>query len=278
MSAVSLAEQFEREGYAVARGVFSAEEVEALLAHLMAMREEPCRGDDPPLDRESSEPLQRFPRIMHPHQWDERSRAMMLDERLGTMLTEMLGETPYAVQTMVYFKPAGARGQALHQDQFYLNVSPGTCVAAWVALDRCDRENGCMAVVPGSQNLPVLCPVAADTEQSFTDITVPVPEGMEEVPIEMEPGDVLFFNGSVIHGSGPNLSADRFRRSFIAHYATADVVTIGRYYSAAWTFAGDAVRLGEGEGLATCGEYVAVGGRTELRERPYGASAPTKAH
>jgi CRP-like cAMP-binding protein len=34
----------------------------------------------------------------------------------------------------------------------------------------------------------------------------------------MEPGDVLFFNGSTIHVSGPNKSTDRFRRSIIFHY------------------------------------------------------------
>jgi hypothetical protein len=32
---------------------------------------------------------------------------------------------------MIYFKAAGARGQALHQDQYYLRVNPGTCCAAW---------------------------------------------------------------------------------------------------------------------------------------------------
>jgi ectoine hydroxylase-related dioxygenase (phytanoyl-CoA dioxygenase family) len=33
----------------------------------------------------------------------------------------------------------------------------------------------------------------------------------------MEPGDVLFFNGQVIHGSLPNRSSTRFRRALIAH-------------------------------------------------------------
>ena len=47
-------------------------------------------------------------------------------------LTGLLGNEPYAAQTMVYFKPAGSRGQALHQDNYYLRVHPGTCMAAWM--------------------------------------------------------------------------------------------------------------------------------------------------
>jgi phytanoyl-CoA hydroxylase len=104
---------------------------------------------------------------------------------------------------MCYFKPPGARGQALHQDNFFLRASPGTCVAAWLALDRADEANGCLLVVPGSHRWPILCTTAADTAQSFTDITVPLPPGTRPRPVPMEPGDVLFFNGSLVHGSSP---------------------------------------------------------------------------
>ncbi len=34
----------------------------------------------------------------------------------------------------------------------------------------------------------------------------------------MGPGDALFFAGKTIHGSYPNLTQDRWRRSFICHY------------------------------------------------------------
>ena len=80
---------------------------------------------------------------------------------------------------MLYFKPAGARGQALHQDNFYLRAQPGTCLAAWMALDPCDEANGCMQIVPGSHRWPLLCTEKADTGASFTDVTVPLPPGQE---------------------------------------------------------------------------------------------------
>ena len=52
----------------------------------------------------------------------------MLDSRIEGILTELMGDSPLAVQSMFYFKPPGARGQDFHQDNFYLKVKPGTCM------------------------------------------------------------------------------------------------------------------------------------------------------
>jgi ectoine hydroxylase-related dioxygenase (phytanoyl-CoA dioxygenase family) len=246
--------QFQRDGYAVARGLFSAEEVTRYREHYMAMNE--SRQDELDKRLNENEPLARFPRIMQPHRFDELSLNWLTDNRLDTWLSGLLGASPYAVQTMVYFKPAGSRGQALHQDQFFLRVQPGTCVAAWMALDHCDEENGCLQVIPGTHDLPVLCSKDADTTVSFTKDTVEVPEGMEPVPVVMEPGDVLFFNGQVIHGSGPNVSQDRFRRALIGHYAVADAEKIAQWYHPVLRMDGSEVDLGVSETGGPCGIWV----------------------
>ena len=87
---------------------------------------------------------------MHPHEINGLAlRASCWTPGCGTVLEALLGEEVLAAQSMFYFKPPGARGQALHQDNFYLRVEPGTCVAAWVACDVIDRDNGGLEVVPG---------------------------------------------------------------------------------------------------------------------------------
>ena len=43
---------------------------------------------------------------------------------------------------------------------------------------------------------------------------------------------MLFFNGSVIHGSTPNSSKDRFRRSFICHYVPQSTAEMSHFYTA----------------------------------------------
>lgn len=257
--------EYNATGYSIARGLLSPTEVATLRDHYMNLRASGSYpGDLSGVDLTSEDPLNRFPRMIHMHRWDEVSLRFLLDSRINACLTALLGAEPYAVQTMLYFKPAGARGQALHQDQFYLRVQPGTCMAAWLALDPCDEENGCMQVVPNTQSLPVLCPEAANTKESFTDVTVPLPDGLHSVPVIMDAGDVLFFNGSLIHGSYPNRSTDRFRRALISHYIVGDAERVGGFYQPVLRMDGSAVTLAESEGGGPCGVWNEVNGRSEV--------------
>lgn len=255
-------EQFTQNGYTVARGLFSPGEVTRYRDHYMTLRAAGSYpGDTAGVDVTSNDPLKRFPRMIHMHRWDEISLRWMLEPRINAWLTALSGIEPYAVQTMLYFKPAGARGQALHQDQYYLRVQPGTCLAAWLALDDCDEENGCLQVVPGTHNLPLLCTVKADTTQSFTDVTVPLPEGVGPAPVVMAAGDVLFFNGQLIHGSFPNTSADRFRRSLIGHYIVGDAEKVAQFYHPALRMDGTPVELDVSAQGGPCGVWVTQEGK-----------------
>ncbi len=259
-------ETFDQEGYVIARGLFPPAEVAALIDHYMFLRQNGrYKGDSAgvatPNGDPAADPLKQFPRMIHMHRWDELSLKWILDPRFRQGLATLLGADPFAVQTMIYFKPPGARGQALHQDQFYLQVQPGTCMAAWLALDDCDEENGCLQVVPGSHTLPELCIEEADISQSFTDVTVPLPEGVTPEPVLMQAGDVLFFNGQLIHGSFPNTSADRFRRSLIGHYIMGSAEKVSKYYHPVLRMDGSVVDLGNSERGGPCGVWVEEDGR-----------------
>lgn len=251
---------FGEKGFAVAPGLFK-DEAPGYIAHFMQLRESGEYPDDlVPADKGSSDPLRQYPRMIHMHRWDQTSLGFLVDPRIRSCFQLITGDEPYAVQTMLYFKPPGARGQALHQDQFYLQVHPGTCLAAWLALDDCDEANGCMQLVPGSHTLPLLCAVEADTNQSFTDVTVPLPEGMKPEPVQMKAGDVLFFNGQVIHGSYPNTTKDRFRRALIGHYVEGAAEKVGEFYHPVLRMDGSTVEFGVNAGGGPCGDWVNVDG------------------
>jgi ectoine hydroxylase-related dioxygenase (phytanoyl-CoA dioxygenase family) len=261
----SVVEQFRRDGYVTAAGLFSADEVARYRDHFMRLRAAGSYpGDHAGVDAKSNDPLKRYPRMIHMHRWDDLSLQWLIDPRIDHWLTGLLGKSPYAVQTMLYFKPAGARGQALHQDQYYLRVQPGTCMAAWLALDACDEANGCLQVVPGTHTLPLLCTVKADTTQSFTDVTVPLGAGMQPVPVLMEPGDVLFFNGQLVHGSFPNTTTDRFRRSLIGHYIMGDAQKVAQFYHPALRMDGSVVELEVSERGGACGVWVEEDGAPKV--------------
>jgi phytanoyl-CoA hydroxylase len=231
----TLSAQFAREGYALARGLFSAVEVEEIRTLFARMHAESVPGYyEPRKPRDGVEnpddPLFQYPRVMMPHRFNARAKEFMLHPGVAAHLRAFFGQEPVATQSMFYFKPPGARGQALHQDQFYLLVEPGTCIAAWTAIDDCDAENGAMYIVPKTQDAPIVCPETANRSESYTTHFVPVPKGHKAELVEMKAGDTLFFNGALIHGSGPNRSKTRFRRSFICHYAAGNVQKISSGY------------------------------------------------
>lgn len=239
-----LIRQFRRDGFAVVRSLITRQEVDEIRTTFMdANADGPVEGLSEIKRWDASgqqaydpaDPLAFYPRMMHPHKHLDKpvgplSMRYMLDRRIETYLAAFMGEQPYAAQSMFYFKPPGARGQDFHQDNFYLKVKPGTCMAAWFAIDDCDAENGGMMCVPETADYAIQCPEPADSKLYFTTEHVPIPEGKTAVLPTMKAGDVLFFNGSVIHGSGPNRSTTRFRRSFICHYLPQSTTEISKYY------------------------------------------------
>jgi ectoine hydroxylase-related dioxygenase (phytanoyl-CoA dioxygenase family) len=255
---------FHRDGYHIARGLFSPQEAAEIRDAFMAQN---ANGPVPGLSETSrknvaaydpNDPLSRFPRMMNPHRHPDKpvgplSLKYLLDKRIEDHLTDLMGEEPIAAQTMFYFKPPGARGQDFHQDNFYLRVKPGTCYAAWVAVDECDEENGTMSVVPTSNAMDIVCPEKANSELFFTTEHIDIPAGMQAVPCILKPGDVLFFNGSIIHGSFPNTSKTRFRRSFICHYVPASCIEVSEWYKPLLRFNGQPTEKAKATGGGPCG-------------------------
>ena len=249
-----MSDAWQRDGYVIVRRLFSPAE----LAELVGALHELYAGGSVPdcfeVTPDAEDPLDRFPRMMHPHRVSSTAMHWMLHPRLEPILRELLGDTPVAAQSMFYWKPPGGRGQALHQDNYYLRSSPTTCVASWLAVDPATRDNGGLFVVPGSHRLQVFCPEQANLSLSFANELVRVPAGMSQVPADLDPGDVLLFGGSVIHGSEPNRTSDRFRRSFICHYVGESAREISWYYKPLYHFDGTAVDLPDADGGGPCGD------------------------
>ncbi|HLK61310.1 MAG TPA: phytanoyl-CoA dioxygenase family protein [Chthonomonadaceae bacterium] len=216
-------------GYHIERNAFTPEEVAAMIAHYMALNAEGGHPGDfagVPTKTASAapDPLARYPRQIQMHLWDPQTRQWMEDPRLTSVIAALTGQTPCLLQTMLYFKPPGSRGQSFHQDNLYLRTTP--LMAAWVALDAADRENGAMEMVRGSHLLGLLPCRLADTDLSFTDSETVVPSGLPHDLIALAPGDVVFFGGLTVHGSMPNTTKDRFRRAFICHYEGENALPI----------------------------------------------------
>ena len=246
--------QFETEGYLIVKEVFHPGEVDEIRLTFDEIGQTTIPGHfEPDLSADRSDPLKRFPRVMHPHRFNPVAMKYMLHPGVMAILEDLYGEEAYAAQSMFYYKPPGSRGQALHQDNFYLKVEPGNCIAAWTAIDRCDEENGCMLLVPKTNTYEIVCPDVSDSKESFTTHYVKPPKDEKPVPAVMDPGDVLFFNGNLIHGSYRNKSKDRFRRAFICHYANSSADKISRWYNPLYRADGTTLELEGNPDGGPCG-------------------------
>jgi hypothetical protein len=114
-----------------------------------------------------------------------------------------------------------------------------------------------------SRQSPLAAPLHENRRhhQSFTDVTVPVPEDAEPVSVFMEPGDVLFFNGSLVHGSYPNTTADQFRRSLIAHYVAGEAEQATRHLNPLYRMDGTTFDIVDSPGGGPCGVWVDQDGK-----------------
>lgn len=255
----TLTGEFAERGYAVAKGLISKDEVKSLNDFFAEVHRNPPEGHySRASDLEAGDDiLKLYPRVMNPHRFSPDVRGYMTDPRIAEHLGSFFGEEPLGVQSMLYFKPPGARGQKMHQDQFYLQVSPGTCIAAWIALDPVDMDNGGLIVVPFTNNLPVDCTNVGKPGSYDPDgKAIPIPKGYHGECPSLEPGDAIFFNGSLIHGSGSNKTHDRWRRSLIFHYVGESCRTISSYYHPLVRMDGSEVEREATTAGGPCGAHV----------------------
>lgn len=111
-----------------------------------------------------------------------------------------------------------------HQDMWYFSQRSQITqsVAIWLALDEADEENGCLWVVPESHTGKLydhVEPSGEYNQQEFREVLEA--REMEEIPVPLRSGGALFFDGRLLHRSGPNFSK-RDRTCYVIHNTSAD--------------------------------------------------------
>jgi len=124
---------------------------------------------------------------------------------------------PRLFQDMALLKPPRiGREKPWHQDHAFFDFSLDTrFLGVWIALDEATLENGCMHVLDaGHQAGPRLHFRRRDFQICDTELL-----GHHSVAFPFEPGDALFFDGLLPHGTPANDSPRR-RRALQFHYCT----------------------------------------------------------
>ncbi|MEM0962708.1 MAG: phytanoyl-CoA dioxygenase family protein [Bacteroidota bacterium] len=164
---------------------------------------------------------------------------LISDDRLLDVAQEYVGPDIALFASHYIAKPPYDGKQVLwHQDGSYWPLEPMEVVTLWLAADDTDAENGCLRILPGTQNERLLS--WEELEKSTDDSDVlgsgMRPEDVDEdaaIDLEMAAGDVEVHHPNVIHGSNANTSP-RWRRGLTIRYipASTRIVTDGTWISA----------------------------------------------
>lgn len=235
-AATTYADDYVEQGYIVVPGLLDAAECGEIIedAARFARGEYPLQGAPADLaaDASDDEALRKILAIHFPHLVSDVAMRALKHPGICDVLGEIVGaHIPHwdgsvkAMQSMLFVKPPGFPGQAWHQDERFIPTRDRSLIGVWIALDDATDENGCLRVIPGSQQPGLIYRFKAhgrpdefdptDEAYGFDDST--------EVLVEVAAGSVIFFNGYLLHRSRKNRS-DRYRRALVNHYCSGSTL------------------------------------------------------
>lgn len=145
------------------------------------------------------------------------------DDRLLDIAEQFIG-SDIALFAAHYIAKKPETGQAVqwHQDGSYWPLEPMEVTTLWVAGTPSTVENGCMRVIPGTQNDKLLQRrdlVDLDTDKYVLAVGIRTDQIDESqaVDLELEAGDISIHNPQIIHGSNANTS-DQWRVGLTLRY------------------------------------------------------------
>lgn len=222
--------QYARDGYCVARGLVPAEqlaraseEVWAALPSLSAQEALPAGHPHLLSPEERGAPLS----VHAPHSSSPAAAELMSFAPLTGLRDALIGEGARWAQSMLFFKPPGAPGQAWHQDERFLPTPDRSLLGVWVAIDAAGEENGGLWVAPGSHEGDLLPSRPCQDEEEFDGTPECFGDELKRLlalrpPLlpPLAPGDALCFHGALLHRSLRNRAA-RPRRALVLHAVSA---------------------------------------------------------
>ena len=202
-------ENYKQQGYVVPRWRYPAKSIEMMQRLVQELIEaNPDHYQEqlvcPHLPQGATKPM-----VSERHQ-DFLNLAM--EEGVRKILGQILGPDVLLWGSQLFCKPA-AVGMEIpwHQDGAYWPIRPLANISAWIAIDRVRRENACLKVIPGS-HLNGLKPHQIDSRKNLALDRTVNPEHLnkqEAVDIELKPGELVFFDVYLMHGSNANTSGER---------------------------------------------------------------------
>ncbi len=213
---------YQTNGYLLKKGLVSQEDISQIQVEIEdihnRMAENPIEGIGiswEVYDSEDHPP--RIKQLMHSELVSPTLNSLLRSAALLDVLEAMMGPDISLFHSKLLPK-AGGDGTSIpwHQDYAYWKNEDNkpVMINCQLAISEANLYNGCIQFVPGSHNWGL-----QEHERKHQTFGVFLPGHYQEredaVAVEMEPGDGVFFNALIIHGSAPNNSdSDRLMNTF----------------------------------------------------------------
>ncbi len=223
-------EFYQDQGYLVANQLLIPSEIEILNQETIEIFRG-NRGDIEGIvkmaeNASEEEVLKSYIAIHFPHKISDVILNYVKHKKVSEILSGIISPNVKCMQSMLFVKAPRKRGQSWHQDEFYIPTRDRSLTGVWIAMDDATIENGCLWVIPGSHNEGYIRKRVRNKNDEFSDNDVcdlsPYSEENDAIPVEVKKGDVVFFNGYLLHSSLRNKTKSRFRRALVNHYMSAE--------------------------------------------------------
>ena len=250
---VKLKETYERDGYAVVRGVFNSAEVAEMKSRFDAWREEMLekhhatfvKGNHRVWVTEGGEGgVGTTKRVLRGVQWPSYSDPVLdsyrTDPRMFAIVSALIGPDVKQIINQMHWKMPGSKTSWRHHQDVRARKPDDAFRELWssyintgIALERFNDETGAMSVMPKSHASKIDLGLEQISDEMGLDNHTPTLEEEREFmkrvgfnhadfrTLELAPGDLGIWHPFAIHGGGINTSSDCFRSFYITGYVTA---------------------------------------------------------
>lgn len=147
-------------------------------------------------------------------------------------LTDLFGEPPVLFKEKINYKLPGCRPDKLHQDQAAgWNTYGDFFITMGIVVDENRKENAALSFMKSGNYEKKLM---SEEWQPLSNEDPPYKPEDEYMLLEADPGDVIFFDCYVPHGSPANTSNRSRRNIFLTFNRQSDGDMRDRYYAEKW--------------------------------------------